>query len=330
MNRQSKLFEEISLEQIHLLLEKTLDFYGPVKATLLSGGMFNTTYRVTGKEQELDVVLRLGPVNQHLVLRFEENLMEAEAYVYELCKTKNINCSEVLVCDTKRQWIDRDYMIVKYIPSVAMCDAGLTGEQKIPLYVEAGKSAKKLHEITNPTFGRVSEILSGLSYTSWSEYLLSELRDICGRLLRDDGIHPELLARAEGVIEKYRDWLEEIDTPRLIHTDIWEGNILLNKDTKDHIIAIIDSDRAIFGDPDYDLACPWMLNDHFFKGYGIDESAFHKEEFHSVQRVTRRKIYKMMCYFVEAYVGHSEYNRPDLHTGRLQDCRDIILELEKQ
>lgn len=136
----------------------------------------------------MDTVLRLGSINRHLLVRFEENLMEAENYVYKLCKEQGVVCSEVLVCDTSRVWIDRDFMIVSYIPSAVMCDAGLSEEQKLPLYREIGRLAKRMHCITSPIFGRVSEILSGLSFSSWSEYLLSELEDVCERLVRDHGM----------------------------------------------------------------------------------------------------------------------------------------------
>lgn len=330
MNKQSNLYQEITLEQIQLLFEKTMQVTQPIEASLLSGGLFNTTYRVWNKDSNLDVVLRLGPVNRHLLVRFEENLMEAEKYVYELCKKENIVCSEVLVCDTSKQWIDRDFMIVTYIPSIAMCDAKLTQEQKVPLYIELGKQTKRIHGITSQAFGRVSEILSGLSFSSWSEYLLSELEDICSRIIRDNGIKLEETVRAKQVVMKYQDWLDEIKTPRLIHTDLWEGNILLDKQKKNQIVAIIDSDRAIFGDPDYDLACPWLINDAFFKGYGIQENSFHTEEFDSIKRITRRKIYNMVYRFLEIYIGLSEYNNQESYQMNLRDAMNLVEELEQQ
>lgn len=330
MNKQSNLYEEITIEQIQLLFEKTMKVTDSIQADLLSGGMFNTTYHVRSKASGLDAVLRLGPVNRHLLMRFEENLMEAEKYVYELCRKEKIVCSEVLVCDTSRKWINRDFMIVSYIPSVAMLNAQLTQEQKIPLYTEAGRQAKKLHCITNQTFGRVSEILSGLSFSKWSEYLLSELEDICSRLVRDKGIKSEEMIRARQVLMKYQVCLDEITMPRLIHTDLWEGNILLDSRKKDRITAIIDSDRAIFGDPDYDLACPWMTNAAFLDGYGIEENSFHKEEFSSIKRKTRRKIYNLMNHFLEAYVGLSEYNNQESYESNIRNAVKLIEELEQQ
>lgn len=328
MNKNSYLYQEITLEEIQFLYEKALNITSPAAVSLLSGGLFNTTYRVICKESGMDTVLRLGPVNRHLLVRFEENLMEAENYVYKLCKEQGVVCSEVLVCDTSRVWIDRDFMIVSYIPSAAMCDAGLLDEQKLPLYREIGRLAKRMHCITSPTFGRVSEILSGLSFSRWSEYLLSELEDVCKRLVRDHGMETGSIKRFQQVIKKYQTWLDEIKIPRLVHTDLWEGNILLDQQKKERVVAIIDSDRAIFGDPDYDLACPWLTTDAFFEGYEVNANVFHKEEFSSIKRTTRRKIYNMMYCLLDAYVGLSEYNNPELYKDNMKRSFTILEELE--
>lgn len=327
MNKQSNLYAEITLEQIQLLYKKAMRVTAPLEASLLSGGLFNTTYHVRCKASGLDTVLRLGPINRQLLLRFEENLMEAEVYVYKRCRDRGLTCSEVLVCDTSRKWIDRDFMIVTYIPSIVMCDAELTEEQKKPLFMETGRLTKIMHGITGQSFGRVSEIISGLSFPIWSGYLASELEDICSRFIRGNGIKPEDMARARQVLAKYQGWLDEIKTPRLVHTDLWEGNILLEVQKKNRIAAVIDSDRAIFGDPDYDLSCPWMTNDTFLEGYEIETNSFHNEEFNSIKRKTRRKIYNMLYRFLDAYVGFFEYNNHELYKNNLKDAVRLVEEL---
>lgn len=329
MNKQSYLYAEIPPEQIQFLYQKTLQVTAPVSASLLSGGLFNTTYHVSCEETGLDTVLRLGPVNRHLLMRFEENLMKAEEYVYQLCREQRIVCSNVLACDTSRRWIDRDFMIVAYIPSVVLCDAGLTEEQKAPLYLEVGRQTKKMHGITNQSFGRVSEILSGLSFLSWYEYLLSELEDIGNRIARDNGMKQEVLERARQVLMKNQSLLDEIKVPRLVHTDLWEGNILLDKQAKNKVAAVIDADRAIFGDPDYDLACPWMTNEVFLKGYEIEENSFHMEEFNSAKRKTRRNIYQMSYHFLDAYVNLSEYHNRQEYETHMASALAILEQLEE-
>lgn len=328
MNKQSNLYKEISAEQIQLIYEKTMNVTEPLEAVLMSGGLFNTTYRVRCKTCNLDTVLRLGPVNRHLVVRFEENLMEAENYVYQLYQKENIACSQVLACDTSKKWVDRDFMIVKYIPSIVMCDAKLTEEEKIPIYEEIGRLAKRMHGIKNNRFGRVSEILSGLSFSRWSEYLLSEMDNICSCLIRDKGIEIQLARRAEGVVKKYEAWLDEITTPRLVHTDLWEGNILLEPSDKSRIAAVIDADRAVFGDPDYELSCPWLTNPGFLRGYGEEENSFFEESYNSEKRAARRKLYVLIFRLLEGYIGLSEYNNRELYENSLKESVKLIEELE--
>lgn len=180
MNKQSNLFQEISTEIIRDIFVNTLQEEIIWETALLDGGLFNTTYIVEYSSSHKKAVLRLGPVNRHLLMGFEENLMNAEVYTYSICQTIGIPCSKVLACDTSKKIIDRDFMIVEYIPSVVMSKAELIEE---------------------------TQTLRHQFYKS-------------------------------------RELLDEIRTPHLLHTDLWEGNVLLDRDTLE-IAAIIDSDRAM-------------------------------------------------------------------------------------
>lgn len=84
MNTESSLFREISLEDIKNITYRHLGTREISQARLMEGGLFNTTYHLICGSDNRQVILRLGPVNRHLLLGFEEHLMEAETYVYEL------------------------------------------------------------------------------------------------------------------------------------------------------------------------------------------------------------------------------------------------------
>lgn len=73
----SSLYRECSQEELAVLVAEALGTEMR-SARLLTGGMFNTTYLVE-TEGYGKVVLRLGPVNRHLLMPFEHRLMEAEA-----------------------------------------------------------------------------------------------------------------------------------------------------------------------------------------------------------------------------------------------------------
>ena len=112
----SSLYLELSKEELRKLISETLNT-DINSAKLLTGGLFNTTYYIDTMKYG-SVVLRVGPVNRHLLLPFEHSLMQAEQLVYKLCREAQVPVSEILFMDTSKRIIDCDYMIVRYIPSV--------------------------------------------------------------------------------------------------------------------------------------------------------------------------------------------------------------------
>ncbi len=319
MNQRSSLFQEIPTEKIKEIFAYTLQEDLIWEASLLDGGLFNTTYRVEYGLFHQKAVLRLGPVNRHLLMGFEENLMNAEAYVYSLFRAIGIPCSNVLVCDTSKRLIDRDFMIVEYIPSVVMLKAELTEEKRNSLYRQMGIHLAKIHQVTGEGFGFLSRICGGRKFEKWSDALIFEVEDISGRLEGLGGFTAEETQTLRRQFYKSRDLLDEIKTPYLLHTDLWEGNVLLNEDTME-IAAIIDSDRAMYGDREFEFSSPWMDNTALRGGYA---SVIQKRTGPHDQR--RRQLYQMFFFLLEAYVGYGEYNHPELYETRKSQLTQHIL-----
>ena len=118
LNNGSWLFREETLETIRTLFQRTLGEATVWEAQLLDGGLFNTTYLVTYGAARERAVLRLGPVERWRIMGFEENLMEAEAYLYGICREIGIPCPTVLAWGRDDAATGRDFMITRYIPSV--------------------------------------------------------------------------------------------------------------------------------------------------------------------------------------------------------------------
>ena len=76
MNTKSNLFREVSAEAIRDIFVHALQEDIIWEAALLDGGLFNTPYLVEYGPSHQKAVLRLGPVNRHLIMGFEENLNE--------------------------------------------------------------------------------------------------------------------------------------------------------------------------------------------------------------------------------------------------------------
>lgn len=296
MNTKSSVFKELTKQELSEIV--VAQFHtNQFSCSLLSGGMFNTTYLL-----EVDCkkyVLRVGPVNRHLLVPFEQGLMEAENLFNNLCKKQNIPTSNVVACDTSRKIVDRDYMIVDYIESTALC---LVNDlSKDSFYQQVGSYAKEIHAITNNKFGRLSSIIGGESYDKWSDCLIDEMKKITSICLEFNFITRKEKEDFDNTYIQYKDLFDEIVTPNLTHCDLWEGNILVNGSD---VVAIIDGDRSFFGDVDMEFASGWMINEHFIKGYGQPV----KQDKNSV---LRRKLYSVLYNLTDAYVWQNEYNEPE-------------------
>lgn len=107
------------------------------------------------------LVLRLGPVNRHLLLDFERNLMPAEQCIYRICAQRGIPASNMLVCDTSRDIIDRDYSFVEYIPSLPLSDERCphaTGPRPIGAPARLPRSSMRSQESGLAAFWKFSRV----------------------------------------------------------------------------------------------------------------------------------------------------------------------------
>ena len=303
MNETSKIYKELSEEELNKIIENYVGNEIEFEANLISGGLFNTTYHIKINKSKKEWILRVGPVNKHLILPFEENLMKSEAYVYELCNQHNIPCSKVLICDVDNKIINRDYMLVEYIDSKIISEIKVSQEIEDKLYEEVGMYASRLHNIKSDKFGRVYDVYKGDGFNLWSECILDEVLKYESKFKEFKIFKEEELRLFKSVVYKYKDILDEIEVPHLIHGDLWPGNILVKEENGNYIVpAIIDADRAIFGDTDFEFASPWITNKSLFKGYGNKLSTDEKSE-------TRRKIYRLLHSLIDTYVWFVEYDK---------------------
>lgn len=296
MNTKSSIFKELTRQELSEIVGAQFHT-NQFSSSILSGGMFNTTYFL-----EVDCkkhVLRAGPVNRHLLVPFEQGLMEAENLFNNLCKKQNIPISNIVVCDTSKKIVDRDYMIVDYIESTAL--SLLNEIPKDSFYQQVGGYVKEIHSIINNKFGRLSSITSSESYDKWSDCLIAEMRKLTSTCLKFNFITIKEKEDFDNTYIKYKGLFDEIVTPHLTHCDLWEGNILVNGSD---VVAIIDGDRSFFGDVDMEFASGWMINEHFIKGYG---QPVKKDK----NSVLRRKLYSVLYNLTDAYVLQNEYNEPE-------------------
>ena len=320
----SLVFREESESTLAMLCGKALglEFHS---AALLGGGMFNTTYLVHLGGHE-DVVLRLGAVNRHLLMPFEQYLMWTEWEVYNRCRALGLPFPEILYMDTSRKLVDRDYMFVRYVPGQAMSTVKLSPENYDALCADIGACTRQMHTLTAPKFGRVYEVMTDGGYDRWSEAVLHELEawktvGVPAHVLEDAD-----LCRMETALARAVPLLDEIRTPVLVHNDLWMGNVLVRPDSDGYKLGLIlDGDRAIYADPELEFSGHRVIHDEeaFLRAYGSAPSD-------SLPARTRRGLYHMLTQTWHSYVFFEEYAMPDYGARAVTFILDELKTLESR
>lgn len=306
MNDKSSLFRA---EPEEVLRQAAVCYLGEelVSATLLSGGLFNTTYRLETENRR--VIARLGPVNRHLLLPYEHGLMEAEGDILNLLRSRGIPTSEILVLDCSRSFLDRDVMMVDCLDAVCVSTVEVDKETENRLCRETGSYVAAIHAVTaddlpvkrDKPFGRYANVIRGQGGATWKEAILSEVKQWRSIAEPAEAFSTEECDIIEDCFRANSAVLDSITVPNLIHGDLWYGNILV--DGENRLTAIIDGDRALFGDPEFELATGWMISESFLEGYGkgLDSAP---------DALLRRRLYKLLLSIEDCYIYFCEYGNP--------------------
>ena len=97
--------------------------------------------------------------------------------------------------------------------------------------------------------------------------------------------------------------LASVKEPRLVHWDLWNGNVFVQEG---HVSGIIDCERALWGDP---------LQEYYFRHLADHSEAFLKgygNRFDSPEQLERRKLYDLyleLIMVIECY--YREYEDPN-------------------
>ncbi len=324
MEIHSSLYKELTDAELRLVIKEALHTE-PTDYRLLSGGMFNTTYFVDTADCG-KVVLRMGPVNRHLLMPFEHKLMETEAMFYDLCRARGIPVSEVLALSTDKGVLDRDYMIVRYIPSKNFYDIKPEGQLRTDLYRQFGNQVAAMHRIKSKKFGRLPDVARGGGFDTWGACLRQEIEDYLSVATKFDIFDERDVRDLREVYRIHEPLANTVCEATLVHTDMGPGNVLARTDTNPPVFgALIDPDRGMWGDVEFDFCLiRWMLCDEFIDGYGRDV--------HQCDALTqrRRDLCRLLRCCFDTYVWEAEYNVHEYMLNGKKAIRKMLNEMLEQ
>lgn len=228
-----------------------VDAEGPLAgAEILEGGMFATTYRLTFASG-LRVVAKTAPTDPRRLLRYEHGILGTEELVYRLAADRpELRMPRVLLSDFTREHLDTDVLVVSHLDGVPWESLdGLDPAGRDAIVHDLGGVMAHLHSVTGPVFGYPAAPSLQAStwpdaFTAMTESLLADATVWSVRAAAD---------RVRDALARHRGALAEITMPRLVHTDLWPGNVFVDPASL-RITGIIDTERAFWGDPLFELA----------------------------------------------------------------------------
>ncbi|MHA1370159.1 MAG: phosphotransferase family protein [Promethearchaeota archaeon] len=264
----------------------TREYFGckPYRLERIKTGLFNTSFILYFKasldvlrrhywNDDTKLVMRIAPPDDAGFIFYERNMMWQEPAIHEVLLEKtSIPVPEIIVSDFTRQLLNRDFLIMEYLPGSPLSNVyqhlNLTKLKRV--FYQTGEYIAQAHEITYPRQygyrGRhkpcpTKDTWRDAFYVMWN-YLLNDLVD-CGAYSIEE-------ANAfRSTLEIYIDLFPKRPSASLLHMDVWSQNILV--DDEGNMTGLIDWDRSLTGDPLIEFSvldyCG-ILNPAFWNGYG--------------------------------------------------------------
>jgi len=269
--------------------------------TEIKGGGYAAVWRVSvagGPE----VVLKIGPPAHVRQLRYERDLMAAEAAYYRMVRPLGVPVPEVLHAE-------QDWLCVSFLPGTPL--SLLDGDDFSAVRSQLGSVMAKVHAVSGDSFGyRGGDRPRG---TDWAEVFGEMVEDLLADAVDWDVALPLEPQRIRDFVRAGGDALAQVRRPALVHFDLWDGNVLCEGD---RLTGLVDGERYLYGDPLIDFVSPAIAHPleaipahPFSRGYTPpvewDEAA-----------LTRLALYRMHLFLLMAVEGPSRGMGPELRAER--------------
>ncbi|MEM7538674.1 MAG: aminoglycoside phosphotransferase family protein [Chloroflexota bacterium] len=306
----------------------------------LTGGTFNETYRLTlVNAHSSTVVLRVAPPPDDVTYWDDIALMRREHHIQPYFAALASLMPQTLMADFTHQLLNRDYIFQTFLQGERWEDVEdeLTQEQSCALWHQCGEIVKQMHTTTGTRFGfpLSGSQFSSCQFLSWSETVLDRFERITASMI-DHQFDPMVFTTIAAIAKANSAVLDEINTPCLLHGDLWTFNLLIQRDSDPpQIVGVIDADRAWWGDPMADWIIflltirqsvpKWQpIIQAFYEGYGEPEP--NERDVQSAQ--FRQQIYTAM------HIGSSViWSIRQGHEGGIErghrELGEILTELSK-
>jgi aminoglycoside phosphotransferase (APT) family kinase protein len=287
----------------------------------LGHGWFNVAYRIRLRAGD-EVVLKIAPPPDVEVMTYEHGAMATElAALLLIAERTSVPVPRVDYADRSHELCDADYFFMPFIDAdnFGIVKDGLTAADRDAYNEALGAANRELNSIRGAAFGP----LAGPGEPTWRACFT---RMISAVLTDGQRRSVDLGCDYDGVravIAENQDCLDEVTEPRLVEWDLWESNVMI-RDGK--LVAIIDHERAFYGDPLMEAG--FTATDLPVFG---DPAAFLRGYGHPGLTATERRrrrlytLYLVLIMIIETdYRGHTDTGQYDWARERLPEVMALF------
>ncbi|MDD4367807.1 MAG: aminoglycoside phosphotransferase family protein [Oscillospiraceae bacterium] len=233
----------------------------------LTEGYFNASYVLTWDSGD-SVILKIAPSPQIRVMTYEQQAMAHEVRCMALLRRQpELPVARVLAWDRSHRYCDADCFFMTALPgqSLSRLKAELPPEQLADLQGELGAMNALINQIPGPVFGYWGQpaCQSADWFTAFGAMLQTALAD-CAAVSLDPGT---TWAELRCLLQQTRGSFRPVTQPRLVHWDLWDGNVFVQAG---RISGLIDFERCLWADPLMEVGFRSYNQDPaFLRGYGL-------------------------------------------------------------
>lgn len=234
-----------------------------VRSEALSGGMFASVFAVDlaprpgGDAPDgapVRVVVKVTGADTSRLLRYEHGILTTEDAAYRAAHAAGLPVPRVLHADLTREHVDGDALVVTFLDGALWSGHELDAAATAVVRRGLGSFMARLHGITGDRFGYPAPA-SDLAAATWPDAFARMVGAVLDDARRWGVELPE--TRVLDAVARHRDLLARVTVPRLVHADLWPGNVLLGRadvDARPTIVGVLDAERSLWGDPMFELA----------------------------------------------------------------------------
>lgn len=286
----------------------------------LAGGLCNAVYLIETEKNKM--VLKIASSKEVVVMRHERDYVPIEAKMLKIFGDRlSIPAPELIYFDDTEKICPVPYFFMTYMEGTPLVNAEPRPSQDEinEIKFRVGQICRDISSLKAEKFGIPA---MPETYTDSNYEFVCRLFQMLFLDIADRNIYVPEAPEAEmlSLLEQCKEALDEAAQPVYVHTDTWDGNLMIKNGKLE---GIVDYAAVLYGDPllnhDFHDFCE-VPNEHFCRGFGKEQFT-PKEEI----RLLVYRIWHRLGMIAER--GFRDYEDPNTYSWVLDEYAKEVIKL---